>query len=105
MVDRNAYLCQVELAAGHRKFGKVNPRKEPKDEEESGGNEGFEPPKNHPLLGAAAQFSGEFENDNPVAFDNAEAKKELQLRLEAKLEHQKKLQASNQAAPTPTPFR
>lgn len=105
MADHNEYLCRLELGAGHRKFGKVAPRKEEKEDEGGSGNGGFEIPKTHPLLGAAAQFSGEFEKDNPVAFENKEGKHELQLRLEAKLQLQKQLQAQSAPAASPSPFR
>lgn len=105
MADHNEYLCRLELGAGHRKFGIVAPRKEPDDDDEGGGSgtDGFEIPRTHPLLGAAAQFSGEAEKDNPVAFENKEGKKELQYRLEAKLD--KKLQATKSAAPSISPGR
>lgn len=103
MPDYNEYLCRLELGAGHRKFGRVSPRKEPDGDAEGSGTDGFEIPRTHPLLGAAAQFSGEAEKDNPVAFENPEGKKELQHRLEAKLD--KKLQATKSAAPSASPGR
>ena len=95
------YLTRLALAEGHRRFGLVAARKEPKDEDDSGdGSSGLEPPPNHPLLGAAAQFSGEFQDESPVAAENREAAKELQNRLEAKLD--KKLQAEKHINPTPS---
>ena len=58
------YLCRLELAAGHGKFGPVAPRKEPKEDDEGGGDGSSEyNPWNraHPLLGNAAQFSGDYD--------------------------------------------
>ena len=105
MADHNEYLCRLELGAGHRKFGIVAPRKETKEEDEGGsGSEGFTPPKSHPLLGAAVQFSGEFEGDSPLVADNEEAKKELQNRLEAKNQLKKSYDAQPSSSPSPRPF-
>lgn len=94
------YLTRLALAQGHRRFGVVAARKEPKDDDDGGeGSSGFEPPPGHPLLGAAAQFSGEFKDESPIVPENPNAEKELQNRLEAKLD--KKLQAQKHINPTP----
>lgn len=102
--DHKEYLLRLELAAGHRKFGLVSPRKEPNDEDggESGTGDaglGIDHAKPHPLLADAAQFSGEYNEETPVTHENPNAEKELQLRNEAKLE--KKLQAEKHFNPTP----
>jgi hypothetical protein len=91
---KQEYLTRLALAEGHRKFGLVAARKEPKDDDggDSGtGAAGLHPPdfiRPHPLLGGAAQFGGEFPEENPVAYANPTGEKELQLRRDAKLDKQ-----------------
>lgn len=111
MSDKNhdryrEYLCRLELGAGHRKFGPIAPRKEPKEDDEGGGDGSSEfNPWNraHPLLGAAAQFSGDYKLENPNIPENPEGEKQLQHRYEAKLD--KKLQAEKHSTPSPLPSR
>lgn len=104
--DHKEYLLRLELAAGHRKFGLVAPRKEPDDEDggESGtGTSGLDVPEGalaHPLLAEAAQFSGEYNEETPVMHENPNAEKELQLRKSAELE--KQLEAQKRFNPTPS---
>jgi hypothetical protein len=100
---RTEYLCRLEIGAGHRKFGPIAPRKEPKDDDDGGsGSSELLPPSGrpHPLLGEAAQFSGDFNLENPITYENQEGRKELQYIYEAKLD--KKLQQQKHINPTPT---
>ena len=48
MADHNEYLCRLELGAGHRKYGKVAPRKEEKEDEGGSGMGGLRSPKPTP---------------------------------------------------------
>lgn len=93
------YLARVAIAAGHRQFGLVQPPKDPNDDEGGSGESGYQPPPGHPLLGAAAQFSGDYKPDTPLVNENPEGEKELKHRLEAQLD--KKLQAERTFNPNP----
>jgi hypothetical protein len=97
------YLTRLEIAAGHRHFGPLSPRKEPKEEDDDGGTGSaglFPDQKQHPLFADAAQFSGDYDIENPVTQDNPDGKKELELTLTQKME--KKLQAEKHFNPSPT---
>lgn len=93
------YMTRLQIAKGHRQYGIVPQSKNPDDDEGGSGTEGFQPPPGHPLLGPAAQFSGDFKLENPQINENPEAEKELKHRYEAKLD--KKMQAEKRFNPTP----
>lgn len=96
------YLCRLTLAEGHRKFGMVAPRKEPKDDNDEGGTGGSELNplgRPHPLLNQAAQFAGEYNQETPLVPENPDAAKRLQLELGAR--HEKKHQQQLHINPTP----
>jgi hypothetical protein len=97
------YLTRLEIATGHRIFGPLSPRKQPKEKDEDEGGAGtaglLADQKQHPLFADAAQFSGDLDIENPVIQDNPDGKKELELSLANKLE--KKQQAEKHFNPSP----
>ncbi len=87
------YKIQLGLGSAYQSFGgQIGPRKEPKDDDEGGGDQSMTP-EGHPLLSISVQHSGMPENENPNVPDNPEASKEFAHEMQ--LQNEKKLANSN----------
>jgi len=85
------HQIQLGLGSAYHSFGaEVGPRKEPKDDDEGGGDQSMTP-VGHPILDKSVQHSGMPENENANAQDSPDAKKEfaheMQLQKEQKQEN------------------